>query len=178
MPRLLDRSPFADHATEVVVRGERVRIRANQIILWITLTGYRTDVPNPSAVPFPAILDTGHNHSFSIRERHLTDWAGLRPESLGVSRPIRERERQLVLRLANVWVHPNAPRHRDQLADAPPRLLRATQGIAVYPPGGDDFPRLPILGLRAIAENRLVLNVSGPRREATLRTAARWWPFA
>ena len=29
-------------------------------------------------------------------------------------------------------------------------------------------------GLRVIAENNLILNVDGPRREASLRTAPRW----
>jgi hypothetical protein len=175
MPRLLDRSPFLKDASEVVVRGERVRVRSHQIIIWVTLSRKEVEEPNPSAVPFPAILDTGHNYSFSIHERHLTDWAGLRPDMLRASRPIRERGQRLFLRLANIWVHTNAPGHRDRLAERPPHLVSASQGIAVYP--GGDFPRLPILGLRAVAENELVLNVSGPRREATLRTAGRWWPF-
>ena len=176
MPRLLDHSPFAGDATEVIVRDVRVRVRAHQIILWVTLTRSPVGEPNPTAIPFPAILDTGHNHSFSIHERHLAQWAGFRPENLGLSRPIRERGQRLFLRLANIWVHPNVPLHRDRLAERPPHLVRAAQGIAVYP--GNEFPRLPILGLRAIAENDLVLNVNGPRREATLRTAKHWWwPF-
>ena len=173
MPRLLDRSPFPKTASEVVVRGERIRVRANQIILWVSLTIQRVKAPNPTAAPFPAILDTGHNHSFSIHERHLLDWAGLRPEDLGVLRPIRDRGQRVMLRPANIWVHANVPHHRDRLADRPPCLVAASQGVAVYP--GAEFPRLPILGLRAIAENELVLKVDGPRREATLRTVVRWW---
>jgi hypothetical protein len=131
--------------------------------------------PNPSAVPFPVILDTGHNHTFSIHERHLLDWAGFRPDSLGVLGPIRDRGQRVLLRMANIWVHANVPRHRDRLADRPPRLVAAPQGIAVYP--GAEFPRLPILGLRAVAENELGPQVNGPRREATLCTPFRWWPF-
>jgi hypothetical protein len=38
MPRLLDRSPFSEDPSEVVVRGERIRVRADQIILWVSLT--------------------------------------------------------------------------------------------------------------------------------------------
>jgi hypothetical protein len=45
-------------------------------------------------------------------------------------------------------------------------------------PVGVEFPRLPILGLRALTDNDLILIVNGHRREATLRTAYRWWPFA
>jgi hypothetical protein len=175
MPRLLDRSPFPKTASEVVVCGERIRIRPNQIILWVSLTLKRVEEPNPSAVPFPVILDTGHNHSFSIHERHLIDWAGLRPDNLGVLGPIRDRGQRVMLRPANIWVHPNEPYHRDRLADRPPHLVTAPRGIAVYP--GAEFPRLPILGLRAVAENELVLKVDGPRRLATLRTPVRWWLF-
>ena len=64
---------------------------------------------------------------------------------------------------------------RDALADRPPHLVEAQRGIAVHPAG--DFPRLPILGLRAIAENALTLNIDGAKRTATLRTPLRWWPF-
>src|SRR5207244_1029320 len=127
------------------------------------------------AVPSPATLDTGHNHNFSIHERHLLDWAGFRPDNLGVLGPIRDRGQRVMLRPANIWVHANAPHHRDRLADSLPWLVAAPQGIAVYP--GSEFPRLPILGLRAVAENELVLKVNGPRREATLRTPFRWWPL-
>jgi hypothetical protein len=175
MPHLLDRMPFPNEPGEVVVRGERVRVRASQIILWASLTLGRVKTANPTANPFPVILDTGHTHSLSIQERHLVEWAGFRPEELSVLGVSREREQRLLLREANIWVHPNVRGVRDQLADRPPHLIEAQRGIAVYPAG--DFPRLPILGLRAIAENGLILNVNGSRRQATLRTPIRWWPF-
>src|SRR5262245_17265708 len=142
MPRLLDRSPFPEDPSEVLVRGERVRIRPDQIILWVTLTRKDVEEPNPSAVPFPVILDTGHNHNFSNHERHLIDWAGLRPSALRVIGPVRDRGQRILLRAANIWVHPNEPHQRDRLAG------RTAHLVAVYP--GSDFPRLPILGLRAI----------------------------
>jgi hypothetical protein len=166
--------PFPHEPGEVVVRGERVLVRGNQIILWVSLTLRRVKAPNPTAIPFPAILDTGHTHSLSIQERHLVEWAGLHPEMLTGRMTVRERDQRIPLREANIWVHPNVRGVRDELADRPPHLVEAERGIAVYPAG--DFPRLPILGLRAIAENRLTLNVDGPRRQATLRTPT-WWPF-
>jgi hypothetical protein len=174
MPRLLDHMPFPHEPGEVVVRGERVRVRANQIILWASLTLGRVKSPNPTAIPFPVILDTGHTHSLSLHERHLVEWAGLRPEMLAVRMTVRERGQRVLLREANIWVHPNVRGVRDELANLPPHFVGAKRGIAVYPSG--DFPRLPILGLRAIAENGLILNVDGPRRQATLRTPT-WWPF-
>lgn len=46
----------------------------------------------------------------------------------------------------------------------------------MYPTGGD-FPRLPLLGLRAITDTKLVQKVDDPGRRATLRTPFRWWPL-
>jgi hypothetical protein len=176
MAHLLDRMPFSEFPSELGVRGQRVRIRADQIIIWLTLTPNRVSSPNLSATPFPAILDIGHNHTFSILEQHLTDWAGLRPEQLATTGAVRERGQRLNLRGARIWAHANISRSRDRLAIRPPFQISAPTGIAVYPTAGG-FPRLPILGLRAIAENELILKVDGRRREATLRTPIRCWPF-
>ena len=174
MPHILNRSPFLQISSEVAFRDQRVLIRADQIILWVTLSLKGMTSPNPSATPFPVILDTGHTHTFSIRERHLIEWAGLRPEAMTVVHAVRDRGQRILLRAANIWAHPTESGSRDRLANRPPHLLAAPKGIAIYP---GDFPRLPILGLRAIAENELVLKVDGARREATLRTAKLWWPF-
>jgi hypothetical protein len=177
MPRLLNRAPIPKDPWEVAIRGERVRIRADQILIWITLSARSSDAPNPLTIPFPAIVDTGHTHSFSIQERQLTDWAGLRPENLRVSGTARDRGLRLLLRKATIWAYPVEPRSCNRLADRLPHQLSAPHGIAIYPSPGH-FPRLPILGLRSIADNKLTLVVDGQRREATLRTSIRWWPFA
>jgi hypothetical protein len=140
--------------------------------MWFSLTTRRLDSPNPAAVPFPVILDTGHTHTLPLHERHLREWA-TRPDALAPSRAVRDRDERILLREANVWLHPNRPERREPAtSDAPP--ICGASGIAVYP--GDDFPRLPLLGLRAIAENNLTLTIDGRRRRATLRTARRWWP--
>lgn len=172
MPLLLNRMPFLPESGEIVVRGERVLIRADQIVVWVSLSHRSRKEPDSAANAFPAILDTGHNHTFSIHERHLSHWAGLSNHRLESRGSVRDRGQQIALRLVNLWIHPNQRGKRDELADVAPFRLDAKLGIAVYP--GGDFPRLPLLGLRAISENGLVLNVSGPRREATLRTP-RWW---
>ena len=102
MPRLLDRMPFSAHADEVVVRGERVRVRADQIILWVSLTLRQVKSANPAAIPFPVVLDTGHTHSLALHERHLIEWAGFRPDALTSSHHIRERGQRIPLRKANI----------------------------------------------------------------------------
>jgi len=94
-------------------------VRANQIILWVSLTLGRVKTVNPTAIPFPVILDTGHTHSLSIQERQLIEWAGLRTEMLAVRMAVRERGQRVLLRAANIWVHPNVRGVRDQLADRP-----------------------------------------------------------
>jgi hypothetical protein len=174
MPHLLNRMPFPGRPEEVFVRNERVRIRADQIIVWVSLARRQDKVPHPAAVAFPAVLDTGYNHLIGVNERHLTEWAGLRPDVLALVGRARDRGQRVQLRAANVWVHPNVPGSRGRSLDQPPHPVKIDPGISVYP--GGDFPRLPILGLRAVAENDLMLTVDGRRRAATLRTPARWWP--
>ena len=65
--------------------------------------------------------------------------------------------------------------HRTQQFQSRERQHRGARRDDVYP--GGDFPRLPILGLRAIAENALTLHIDGAKRNATLRMSLRWWPF-
>jgi hypothetical protein len=174
--RLLDQMPFTEYPKEVIVRDERVRVRANQIVIWVSLGLHRIMEPNPAAVPFPAILDTGHTHSFSIQQRHLVEWAGLRPESLAILGAVRDAGQRLDLLGAQVWIHPSQRGQHEPSVDQPPHRILAPRGIAVYPIG--DFPRLPLLGLRALADNRLILKADGNKRFATLRTARRWWLFS
>lgn len=177
MTVLLDRMPVSELATEVVVRGQRVRVRRNQIIVWVTIKFSQQEGRNPRVAPFPAILDTGYTHTFAIQERHLVEWAGLTPDVLPVIGAAREQGRRVSLHATDIWVHRNHPGSHDRLTADRPYPVSAVQGIAVFPTGLD-FPRLPLLGLRAITENGLVLKVNGHRREATLRTAYNWWPFA
>lgn len=116
-----------------MVRGEPILVRANQIILWVTLAHQRFRFPNPYAIPFPVILDTGHTHSFALHERHLVEWAGLQPEMLDISGEVRDRGRRLFLRTANIWIHLNQSRDQNLLERHSPNLVEARRGIAVYP---------------------------------------------
>jgi hypothetical protein len=177
MPTLIDRVPIPEVTSEILFRGHLIRVRGDQIIAWVTLTRARVGGHDPRLVPFPAILDTGHNGTFSIQERHLIESAGLSPAALTATGSARDRGRRVGLRAATVWVHRNEPGSRDRWTGGEPYGLSTPHGIAVYP-SAEDFPRLPLLGLRAVTGNRLVLVVNGHRREATLRTAFRRWPFA
>ncbi len=115
----------------------------------------------------PAILDTGHNHNLAISETHLRSWAHLTPA--GSRHQIRVQGRQVPLINAGLWLFPNQPGHLT-LSGRPPMRLALPEGIAVYPEGPPSPARLPILGLRALVTNELLLIVNGRRRMVTLKT--------
>jgi hypothetical protein len=169
MSKILDQLPISKRDDLVFVGQERVQIRAYEIIVWISLRpkgalAWHLDLP-----PFPAILDTGHTHNFSIREDHLSRWAGLDTARLRSLGNLRQQGRLIPLHAANVWLHQNVRRNRDQLLDRPPQLLELPRGIAVHPVA-TGFPRLPLLGLRALIANNLHLTLVGDQALVNLRT--------
>ena len=72
MSVILDCCPFYEEATEVDTPTGPVLIRSYQIVAWVSLSAH-----GALSQPFPAILDTGHSHNFSINEEHLELWTGL-----------------------------------------------------------------------------------------------------
>lgn len=170
MPRILNRLPIPTRDEIAFVRGEMVRIKAHEMIVWVSLSA-RSVLNLPTDAPrFPAILDTAHTHNFSIQEQHLVRWSGLRPEMLPVLGTLRQAGRRIPLHTADVWICCNRPGQRDQILDRTPHRLILPRGIAVYTSEAG-FPRLPLLGLRAILSNRLHLAIDGQRGEAWLRTS-------
>jgi hypothetical protein len=115
----------------------------------------------------PALLDTGNNHNFSIQEHHLTRWVGVHAQSLPLLGAMREGIRTPSLRFANDWIHRNRPGRRD-LREGEPFLLHLEEGVAIYPDDGSNYPRLPLLGLRAIIKNKLKLVIDGKRKSVSL----------
>lgn len=176
MTAILRRLPYFGRPTVLTVRGEAVRVKAYQIIVWVSV-GLEKEDWDPRSVPFPAILDTGHSHNFSTQRRHLVEWGGIHPDVLRPCGHFRELGRRVPLHAACLWLHTNSPGQRDRLTDQPPFRLTLTNGIAVYADVSPAFPRLPLLGLRALTDNHLHLAVSGWRRSVTLRTQRYWWPF-
>jgi hypothetical protein len=177
MSAILRKLPFSQTDDIAFVRGDNVRIKAYQIIAWVSLSLKGMEVLEAGTPSFPAIIDPGHNHNFSIQEGHVIEWAGLRPQTLPLIGHIREGARQVPLQGANVWIHPNEPGQRDRFASRIPHCLSLPRGIAVYP-FGSGFPPLPLLGLRALATNDMILTIDGKRREVHLRTErSKWWPW-
>lgn len=73
-------------------------------------------------------------------------------------------------------MHANLPGHWDRLAGRPPHRINAPEGILVYP-ADSAFPRLPLVGLRAVVRNKLDLRVRGKDGMVSLSSRPWWWPF-
>ena len=168
MTSILRHLPFHERADEMSVGFERIPVHPYQIIVWVSLTARSILELPPNAPRFPAILDTGHGHNFSIHEQHLTNWARLSHDQLVQRGKTIVNGQEVPLHRARVWLHRNEPGKRDAIADQPPFLLDLPEGIALHP--GADFPRLPLLGLRALVRNRLHLNIDSDKRLVNLRT--------
>jgi hypothetical protein len=167
--KILDRLPVVDEHDRLNVHGEALRIRPFQVIVRVSFSEIAIwDARTPI---IPVLLDTGNNHNFSIQEHHLIRWAGMHPQSWPFLGAMREGSRAPSLRFANVWIHRNRSGSRD-LRDVEPFLLPLEEGIAIYPDDGSNYPRLPLLGLRAIIKNNLELAIDRKRRYVSLSSPA------
>lgn len=127
------------HKTTAASPTGPVLVRAFQLIVTVRLCA-----GNRISGTFPAVLDTGHSHNFSISESLLRTWTGL---SLRSVRTTRVNGIPVPLALADIEVEG----HR----------LRLPDGIAVFPKGHPGITRLPLVGLRALVQNRLKVLIEG-----------------
>jgi hypothetical protein len=165
--KLLNRLPYFTDPRFVAAPGGSVRVKAHQIVIQVSVSLPVLPEWDPRTPSFPAILDTGNNHNLSVRRGQLVRWAGLQPEALRTLGSMRERQLQIPLHAASVWLHGNVPGEGAR-RDREPHPLRLEEGIAIYP---DDIgPRLPVLGLRALTRNRLHLTIDPERLHVDLRT--------
>jgi len=169
--KILDRLPYSiNPAPPVALRGQSIRVKAHQIIVWVSISVADASEWDARTPAFPVILDTGNNFTFSIFPSQLIQWAGVQPQLLRELGRIREGGKVYTRHEADVWIHPNAPGHRDRRADREPLRLRLARGVAVYPDTASPS-HLPLLGLQALTENNLHLTIDGQRRLVGLRTA-------
>jgi hypothetical protein len=165
--KILSRLPLSETHSHLAVPDGVAEVKPFQIAVMVSLSARNVLELDPGAPRFPAVLDTGHNHTFAIRREHLVRWG----RTVGTERGrIRVGGERVPLLAATVWIHPNVP-GTAEVADRPAYPLELKEGIAVYPPDVANPARLPILGLRAIVLNNLKLIIDGKRREVTLKTA-------
>src|SRR5262245_41271111 len=106
----------------IFLRNEPVRLKAYQIVVWVSITARETTEPS-GAAPFPAILDTGNSHNFSLHEQHLARWSTLRPDALPAVGAVRDRGQRLTRRAASLWLYRNRSGIREPQTDVPPHRL-------------------------------------------------------
>jgi hypothetical protein len=167
--KILDRLPFSATPSEAWTPDRLVTVRPYQIIITVSLAVREQTEPAPGLPRFPAILDTGNNHNFAIREEQLRSWT--RISSLESRHHITVQGRPIPLMNARLWLFPNEPGSAAMSGRAPFRLAMP-EGIAVFPEDLPNSARLPILGLRAVVNNNLKLIIDGKRRAVTLRTSS------
>ena len=132
-----------------------LEIYRNQIIVWVSLA--------ETSRPFPALLDTGHSHNFSIPGRQLQRWGLADLKMIGESKV---GTRVIPQYESDLFIHADEPGKR-RLTGRNHRL-EMSQGISVVP---DDMPlRLPLIGLRALIHNGVDLIIRSRKRQVTLKT--------
>jgi hypothetical protein len=158
--KILDRLPIGDEPATIGAGAEEVTIKRFQIFAWASVQG---------SAPFPAVIDTGHSHNFSITESQLLQWAGLRPRQFRLIGTTRLRGEKLWQLRGDLRLHRNRAGTRELGEGSHPLIL--SEGFTLAPEGSS---RLPLIGLRAIVSNRLTLRIDGERRWVTPRTRS-WW---
>jgi hypothetical protein len=165
--KILDRLPFSDARSKVWTPDGLATVKPYQVIVTVSLAVRGLIEPDSGLPRFLAILDTGNNHNFAIREQQLRSWA--RITSSKSRHHITVQGRRVPLLNAGLWLFPNEP-GSVAMSGRPPSRLPMAKGIAVFPEDAPNPARLPILGLRTTVNNGLKLIMDGKRREVTLKT--------
>ena len=169
--KILERLPIPEKHASLRFGDRFITLHHDQILVWISVSLGGVDELDEKAPRFPALLDTGNNFDFALRERQLRDWAGIDPRLLVVLGEIKINGQAVSRRRATVWLHPNLPGGLEMAMDKTPFRLKMAKGIAVY---ADDRaspgPRLPLLGLPAFLKNDLDFWFDPERRHITVRS--------
>jgi hypothetical protein len=133
-PHILD-APFSDRIQPLTVLGLSLKALAFEPLVWISVTGPRVAVLPEDAPRFPAVVDTGHASSLSIKEQHLGEL--LDPRLIPV-RGTRAnvvyadgRKASLPRYQASIWLHGF---HPDPARQPSPLRLPTPDGIICYDP--------------------------------------------
>jgi hypothetical protein len=112
-----------------------VLVRPYQVVVPI-----RVMLGNQLSDEFPAIPDIGHTHNLAMSAEHFRDWVRLKLNEIG---SVTINKQKVSLFGAHLQFEG--------------KQLLCPEGIAVYPQGHPNAPRLPIMGLRVIVRNNVRL---------------------
>jgi hypothetical protein len=177
MAAILRKLPFYDRFTTIQVRERAYRVFSYQILLWVSVGRAGEQSLAPGTPRFPVVLDPAFTDNFLIHEQQLREFTGLEPAHLTrFSEDLRAHGRRIPLHGASLWLHRNEADERDRFADAPPFRLELHRGIGICR-DADLYPRLALLGARALRQARARLIIDYARCRASLRTPSRFWFF-
>jgi hypothetical protein len=173
MTWLLRKLPFSDKAEDFTVGSVKIRLKPYQIPVCVTVCR-RGQVPyDPKAPLLPAILDTGFNGGFCIRDEQLRSWGGIDPRMFRREGGRNLSRGQIDVRAANIWLHRNVP-HSSEPDRGDAFRMELVEGIHVFrvpadPTAGDPRPELPLLGMHALRRHDLVLAIDFRRALVALK---------
>lgn len=146
--------------------GVPLTLRVYQPVVWVRLAP-RVGPPDPAAVTFPAVVDTGNNHSFLIPSSLFRAWVRLDPAELVTVHRVRAVDVELRCHALNVDLY----RVRDgNPTDRVAGRLQTDRGVVIVPESLEHlFPRLPVIGVRCLRASRAVFTVDGSRATYSLR---------
>lgn len=145
--------------------GGSIAIKSLQPVVWISVAAPQVlDLP-ANSLRFPAVVDTGFNQTLLIQDWHLESWGGVKLSDLQIfpGETARHGNQAWPFRIADIWLHahplnpsPAEPSGEPYCLETHPRILVVTES--------ERRQRLPVLGMRALAWNRirLRLDFDGP----------------
>ena len=129
MKSILRDLPFFDHETKAAAPTGEVIVRPYQIVVWVSITRQHAAALDSATPRFPALLDTGNNHNFSLQHEHLLSWAGAEPANYFGRRRLFVAGQPVPLVSGNVWLHRNKAGERDSFSNRPAICLELPEGI-------------------------------------------------
>jgi len=163
MTALLQKLPFFDRVRPCAHGSVTIQLKPFRILVWVALCKPGPIAYDPKSWLVPTILDTGFNGAFCIREEQLQHWAGIDPNYFSIARSAKLARGLVDVRAANIWLLRNVPMSTDPICENPFRM-EIDEGIHVFrkPSGADGMdarPEYPLLGMRALRRNSVVLTV-------------------
>ncbi len=183
MPIVLRHFPILDQNQTVVFPGHELAIKPNQLPVWVSLSQNEDE---PGEQPFPALIDTGFGYTFAIHADQLRNWAHLFPaydaRTIRLNGIAHSRAPRVFL-----WLYRHWSESADSIASERPVLLdtdgigiavntqnAASSGASAGSAFGRVFPRIPIIGMKTLRQNRLRLFVDAWRSRFSLYQGCIW----